>query len=68
MANYTQSWGSNRTSSTESSALKLKGIIGAKPSALKNTKDLEDVHGSGYSSKDQLLKENLPAKDATRTY
>ena len=68
MANYTQSWGSNRTSSTESSALKLKGIIGAKPSALKNTKDLEDVHGSGYSSEKQLLKEDVIDVATKRTY
>ena len=68
MANYTQSWGSNRTSSTESSALKLKGIIGEKPSALKNETDLQDVPGSGYSSKEQLLKENLPDVATTRDY
>tara|TARA_R110002167_G_scaffold286657_1_gene491588 strand:+ start:6120 stop:6320 length:201 start_codon:yes stop_codon:yes gene_type:complete len=66
MANYTQSWGSNRTSSAESSALKLKGIIGAKPSALKNETDLTDV--SGYSEKKDLLDDNLPATDATRVY
>jgi hypothetical protein len=68
MANYTQSWGSNRTSSTESSALKLKGIIGAKPSALKNTKNLEDVPGSGYSSEKQLLKEDVIDVATKRTY